>query len=188
MAEVRSIGAAVEYSDIYIGEKVNEGFLKMLSRRGELKKYRAIHFATHGLVVPQYPELSALVLSQMEEGLDEEDGYLRVAEVARLDLKADFVNLSACETGLGRIYEGEGVVGLTQAFFEAGANGVSVSLWQVSDESTMEFMNGIYRAVESEHERGYLQAMTEMKREFIHSERFSDPYYWAPFVYYGKYE
>jgi len=54
-------------------------------------------------------------------------------EISDLDIKADFFNLSACETGLGKIYGGEGMVGLTQSFLIAGANGLSVSLWQVAD-------------------------------------------------------
>jgi CHAT domain-containing protein len=92
---------------------------------------------------------------------------------------------SACETGLGKIYRGEGVVGLTQAFLVAGANGLSVSLWQVADESTKEFMAGVYRMV-MEKEVSYDIAMTAMKREFIKSKKYGEPFYWAPFVYYGK--
>jgi pentatricopeptide repeat protein len=117
-----------------------------------------------------------------------EDGYLRVGEIVNLDLKADFVNLSACETGLGKLYSGEGVVGLTQAFLLAGANGLSVSLWSVADESTAQFMVAVYTLVEKEG-LSYTEAITEVKRRFIHGD-FGDawktPYFWAPFVYYGK--
>jgi len=111
-------------------------------------------------------------------------------EIAMLDINADFVNLSACETGLGKIYGGEGVVGLTQSFLIAGANGLSVSLWQVADESTMQFMIGIYELVEEEG-YSYDRAVTEMKRRFIARTNdnrldYSEPFYWAPFVYYGE--
>jgi len=148
-----------------------------------LKRYRVIHFATHGLVVPEAPELSALVLSQMSTGAGH-DGYLRMEEIAALDIEAEFVNLSACETGIGKIYRGEGVVGLTQSFLVGGANGLSVSLWQVADESTMEFMVGLY-ALAHHTDLTYDQALTEMKRRFIKG-RYAAPFYWAPFVYYGK--
>ena len=172
-------------STIYGGREVSESKIKQLSKDGILQKYKILHFATHGLVLPEIPELSALVLSQFKKEQNNEDGYLTMKEIAGLDINADFVNLSACETGLGKIYGGEGVVGLTQAFLIAGANVLSVSLWQVADESTMKFMFGLYKLVQ---ERGlsYDMSMTEMKRRFIKEGKYSDPFYWAPFVYYGK--
>ena len=130
------------------------------------------------------PDLSALVLSQGEsEGT--EDGYLTTREIAGLKLNADFVNLSACETGMGRILAGEGVVGLSEAFLTAGANSLSVSLWQVSDQGTQKFMTELYRAV---RERGlsHARAMTEVKRSFLRAGPFTEPFYWAPFVYHGS--
>ena len=114
--------------------------------------------------------------------------YLSINEVGQLQLHADFLNLSACETGLGKLYSGEGVVGLTQAFLIAGANGLSVSLWQVADESTARFMVALYTLV-VEQGLSYTEAMTEVKRRFIagnFGEQWKAPYYWAPFVYYGK--
>jgi CHAT domain-containing protein len=77
---------------------------------------------------------------------------------------------SACETVRARIYRGEGVVGLTQSFLVAGANGLSVSLWQVADESTKEFMSGVYGMV-MDKQVSYAIAMTAMKREFIKSKK-----------------
>jgi CHAT domain-containing protein len=139
-------------------------------------------------VCQEIPELSALVLSQFKDERGGEDGYIRMGEIAQLKLQADFVNLSACETGLGRIYNGEGVVGLTQAFLVAGANGLSVSLWQVADESTAKFMVAMYQ--EAQKNGGdYGRAITEIKRRFIKGdfgEQYRHPFYWAPFVYYGK--
>jgi CHAT domain-containing protein/tetratricopeptide (TPR) repeat protein len=184
-AEVEMIGRIVPESTVLVGEDVSEKKLKELSRQGALRRYQVLHFATHTLLVPDAPELSALVLLEAQVDAGEEDGYLNAKEIAELDIAADFVNLSACETGLGRIYGGEGVVGLPQAFLEAGANGLSVSLWQVADDSTKEFMVGLYRLVQ---ERGlsHARAMTEMKRAFIHGEEYKEPFFWAPFVYYGN--
>ncbi|HUV08937.1 MAG TPA: CHAT domain-containing tetratricopeptide repeat protein, partial [Spirochaetia bacterium] len=184
LTEVNRIGEILPGSRIVTGEAVDEWLVKRMSAEGEMKRYRVIHFATHGLVVPEMAELSALVLSQLKVRNDSEDGYFRMSEVLDLDLEADFVNLSACETGLGKLYGGEGVVGLTQSFLVGGANGVSVSLWQVADESTMEFMTGLYRFA-WEQGLSYPEAMTLMKRQFIRS-RYSDPFFWAPFVFYGR--
>ena len=154
-----------------------------------MAQYRLLHFATHGLVVPEVPELSALVLSQDAEANTTagEDGYLRMAEIAQLNLSADVVTLSACETGLGQLVGGEGVVGLTQAFIEAGAGGVSASLWQVSDRSTSVFMQEVYRKVQEE-DLSFGAAHTAVKRGFIRGDYLNAwraPYYWAPYVYYG---
>jgi CHAT domain-containing protein/Tfp pilus assembly protein PilF len=190
LTEVREIGRIVEGSDVITGPEVSEDRIKEMSVRGVLEDYRVLHFATHGLVVPPLPELSALVLSQdtSQGGAAQayrEDGYLTMGEIGELEIRADFVNLSACETGLGKIYGGEGVVGLSQAFLVAGANGLSVSLWQVADESTRTFMVGLYRLTQEEG-LTYQQAMSEMKRRFIADPSLNDPFYWAPFVYYGR--
>ena len=109
-------------------------------------------------------------------------------EISDLKLNADFVALSACETGLGKVYAGEGVSGLMQSLFISGANGMSVSLWAVSDQGTMYFMTGLYDLVFN-HGYGYSDGMNEMKRRFIkgdYGETFQHPNYWAPYVYYGK--
>jgi CHAT domain-containing protein len=109
-------------------------------------------------------------------------------EISQLKMQADFVNLSACETGLGKIYGGEGVVGLNQAFLIGGANALSVSLWQVADKSTSTFMTELYKIVETE-KCSYKDAMIKVKRNFIsgkYDSKYKHPYYWASFVYYGK--
>ncbi len=190
LREVQQIGKIIPGSVTITGKKVSEATVKSESASGELKRYRNLHFAVHGLVVPEVPELSALVLSLSAPGKvgeeEKEDGYLTMKEISELDLEADFVNLSACETGLGKIYGGEGVVGLTQAFLVAGANSLSVSLWQVADESTVRFMSGMYtRAAVNGEDWG--TAVAETKREFIRNGgAYAHPFYWAPFVYYGK--
>ena len=188
LKEVNEIAALVPGTEVVTGSDVSEARVKELSDSGELSNYRVLHFATHGITVPELPELSALVLSQFNRERGGEDGYLRMGEIAKLILKADFVNLSACETGLGKIYGGEGVVGLMQSFLLAGANGVSVSLWQVSDHSTALFMKNVYRLVEQDG-MSYNNAMTTVRRHFMKGEfgaAYRAPYYWAPFVYYGK--
>lgn len=185
LAEVVSIGKGVPGSVVITGADASERKVKQLSRDGALDQYRVLHFATHGVMVPAAPELAAIVLSEAGSTTSNEDGYLTMDEIAALGIQADFVDLSACETGLGRIYAGEGVVGLTQAFIVAGANGLSVSLWQVADDSTRELMVGMYRLV-AERGLSHARAMTEMKRAFIKNGAYQAPFYWAPFVYYGR--
>jgi len=189
LAEVSAIRTILPESTIFTGKDVNELKIKILNENGMLKKYKNLHFATHGQIVPGIPELSSLVLSSQSGADSNVDGYLTMTEIAGLDLKADFVNLSACNTGLGKLYSGEGVVGLSQAFLVAGANSLSVSLWPVADESTMHFMTGLYNLVYHK-KMTYSHAINQVKRNFIKGDdfetRFNLPFFWAPFVYYGK--
>jgi CHAT domain-containing protein len=188
LTEVKNIEQLIDGADIHTGDEVNENNVKNLSAEGKLGKYKIIHFATHGLIVPSIPQLSAIVLSQFSEERNGEDGFLNMEEIADLNFKADFINLSACETGLGKIYSGEGVVGLTHSFFVAGANGLSVSLWQVADDSTALFMSALYEIVQKKGV-SYADAMAITKRKFVNGDFgkiYRSPYYWAPFVYYGR--
>lgn len=176
LAEVQAIAKLVPNAVVLTGDEVARPALL----KHDLAQYKALHFATHGVVVPQQPELSALVLSARGD-----DGYLRMADIAKLRLQADRVTLSACDTGLGKVYAGEGVVGLTQAFFVAGANSVTVSLWQVADESTATLMTELYQSKEP----SYAAALAAVKRRFIKGElgpKLRAPYHWAPFVSYGR--
>jgi CHAT domain-containing protein len=185
--EIHKIKNIIKKSNFFTGRNVTEKDIKELSDDWKFYDYKVIHFATHGLVVPEVPELSALVLSQFKEK-GREDGYLRTEEIAKMEMRADLVNLSAFDTGLGGIYEDDGFTRLIHSFFLAGVKAVSVSLWRVADESTSQFMATMYGLVQDK-DMGYLDAITEMKRQFIDGsfgEKYKAPYYWAPFVYYGN--
>ena len=146
--EVANINKVIHKSNIFTGTNVTEKEIKALSKDWTLYNYKVLHFATHGLVVNEVPELSAVVLSQFEEGVGKEDGYLRMGEIAELDFQADLVTLSACRTSPGGIYGDAGIFGLTQSFILSGANGVSISLWRVANESTSQFMATMYGMVQ----------------------------------------
>ncbi|WP_320172749.1 CHAT domain-containing protein [Maridesulfovibrio sp.] len=184
--EIEKISSIFKQSTLIKGSDVNEKYLRKLSDSGALNKAGIIHFAVHGIAVPTRPELSALVLSRTQ-GDDSNDGFLNAAEIRKLKIGADFVNLSACETGLGALVRGEGVVGLTHAFLTAGAGAMSVSLWNVSDRSAVDFMTDMYGKVEKGS--AFEQALSATKKDFINGKfgkRMKKPYYWAPFVYYGR--
>lgn len=187
LAEVKRIGEIVNGAEIYTEDKASEDFFKALNQQNALANYKVLHFATHGFTLAAIPGMSAIILSQYATP-KKEDGYLRVSEIEKLHIQADFVALSACQTGLGRIFKGEGVLGLTQAFLIAGANGITSSLWSVSDEGTAKFMSEVYERVYNKGET-YAQAIVHTKRNFIsgtYGARFAHPSIWAPFVYYGK--
>jgi CHAT domain-containing protein/tetratricopeptide (TPR) repeat protein len=152
---------------------------------GGLEDRRIVHFATHGLVNSQHPELSGLVLSLVDKEGAPRNGFLRMHEIYNLRLPADLVVLSACQTALGREIRGEGLIGLTRGFMYAGARRVVASLWQVDDESTAELMKRFYRGMLKEGRRPP-EALRTAQLELARHPRWSAPFYWAGFVLQGE--
>jgi len=150
-----------------------------------LGQYRDIHFATHGLADSERPELSTIVLSLFDEQGKPQDGFLRAHEVFNLNLPAEMVVLSACETGLGRLTRGEGLVSLTRGFMYAGAARVVVSLWSVNDQATAELMTKFYRKILIERELP-AAALRAAQIEMWRDKRWEAPYYWAAFTLQGE--
>jgi CHAT domain-containing protein len=152
---------------------------------GGLAGYRYVHFATHGILDTAYPELSGLVLSLVDRAGRPENGFLRAHEIADLRLAADLVVLSSCRTALGREIRGEGLVGLTQAFLDAGAEGVLVSLWPVEDRATAELMRRFYKGMLREN----LSPPAALRRAQLSLSQERDwqaPSYWAGFALQGE--
>ncbi len=173
----RVLSATDPFSKYFLKKDANEELIK----KGELARYDYIHFATHGLVNAQYPELSGLLLAQNKQSV--EDGILYTGEIFGLKLKAQLVTLSACETALGKRVEGEGVRGLTSAFLLAGARTVVVSLWKVADESTARLMISFYNQLLSGKDKA--SSLREAKLSLLHDSKYAHPFYWAPFVQIG---
>ncbi|MHC5716898.1 MAG: CHAT domain-containing protein, partial [Nostoc sp.] len=113
----------------------------------QLSQYRIIHFATHGFANSTNPELSGIVLSLVDKQGKPQRGYLRLNDIFNLNLPADLVVLSACETGLGKEVQGEGLVGLTRGLMYAGSPRVIVSLWNVNDQATSLLMQELYKQI-----------------------------------------
>jgi CHAT domain-containing protein len=114
------------------------------SQQDPLDQYRIIHFATHGFMNNERPQLSGLVLSLVDPNGKPRDGFLRLRDIFNLKLAADLVVLSACQTGLGKDIRGEGIVGLTRGFMYAGSKRVVTSLWNVDDAATAQLMGNFY--------------------------------------------
>src|SRR5262249_32402361 len=150
----------------------------------ELSQYRILHFATHGLFNDETPELSGLVLSLVDEKGEPRNGFLSLPEIFNLNLAADLVVLSACQTGLGKDVRGEGLVGLTRGFMYAGAARIVASLWAVRDKDAMELMVRFYTAILKENLRP-AAALREAQVSMWREGRWS-PRRWAGFVFQGE--
>jgi CHAT domain-containing protein len=155
----------------------------MSSRLGQ---YKILHFATHGFINSEHPELSGIVLSMVNERGERKDGFLQLHDIYNLNLSADLVVLSACKTALGKDVSGEGLMGLTRGFMYAGAKSVVASLWEVDDSATAELMGYFYRAMLQEG-LSPAAALRTAKESMRRKRPSLPPYYWAGFVLQGEY-
>lgn len=150
-----------------------------------LGQYRYVHFATHGFLNSQHPELSGIILSMSDEQGRPQDGFLRAHEVFNMKLAAEVVVLSACQTGLGKEVRGEGLVGLTRGFMYAGSPRVVVSLWSVSDVGTAELMTRFYRSMLRD-KLTPARALQAAQISMLKERQFASPYFWAAFTLQGE--
>ncbi len=158
-----------------------------VATNAELSQYRMVHFATHGILNSQHPELSGVVLSLFDETGKPQNGFLRLHDIFNLKLPAELVVLSACETGLGEEVKGEGLIGLTRGFMYAGSPRVLVSLWSVDDQATSELMKKFYSFMLQDGLKpaaALRAAQTQMWRD----SNYSAPYFWAAFTLQGEWK
>ncbi|MBP7375939.1 MAG: CHAT domain-containing protein [Pyrinomonadaceae bacterium] len=166
-------------SKVYTGADAREEVAKT-----ESPKYRIVQFATHGILNNVSPMYSHLVLAQNEKNPNE-DGLLEAWEMKDLDLKADMVILSACETARGKISGGEGVIGMTWASFIAGAPTTVASQWKVESKSTTELMLEFHRQLLTGKGISKSEALRRASLKLMKMPQYKHPSYWAGFVMIG---
>jgi CHAT domain-containing protein len=145
-----------------------------------------VHFATHALLDDANPMYSRLALAEDDALTD--DGWLESWEIVRMNLDADLVVLSACETARGRIGGGEGVVGMAWSFFLAGAHATVATQWKIASASTASFMVAFHRALRDGTRAATLRkalALRDAQLKMLRDARYNHPFYWAPFVLLG---
>jgi CHAT domain-containing protein len=147
-------------------------------------EYGVAHFATHALLNARHPELSGIVLSLYGKDGAAEDGFLRVNDIYNLDMPADLVVLSVCESAVGKSIGGEGAANLARAFFYAGARRVVASLWPVDDRASVAFMRAFYGALIGKNLHPQ-QALIAAQGEMRANPRWQAPYYWSGYVVEG---
>jgi tetratricopeptide (TPR) repeat protein len=170
LEEVRAVASVLPHPEALLGSDATS---EALRRKGPGARF--VHIATHGFFRQDNPMFSSISLG---------DSQLNLFDLYQLNLPAELVTLSGCGTGLNVVVGGDELLGLTRGLLYAGAQGVLLTLWDVNDKSTAEFMRLFYeRLIARPNKAKALQyAMGEIRKAYAH------PFYWAPFVLVGKYE
>lgn len=179
--EVKTIAQSLEKlgdTQVFMEEKATK---KNLLTALEAKPYQFIHIATHGLVNMDNHRLSGIACSHQDE---KEEALLFANEIQQLDINADLVILSSCESGVGMVIRGEGLIAINRAFFYAGAKNIIFSLWKVNDEYTSELMIDFYQNYLAT--KDYSQSLRQAKLKMLDNPTTANPRFWAPFVLIGE--
>jgi CHAT domain-containing protein len=152
----------------------------------DFTQYAILHFATHGLLNPERPENSGLLLSTITRDGRTVNGFVGLQDIYSLRAPVDLVVLSACQTGLGKNIRGEGLIGLTRGFMYAGASSVVASLWKVEDEATAELMKRFYIEL-LKNRKTPAEALRAAQNSIRQEPQWSAPHYWAGFTLQGEY-
>jgi CHAT domain-containing protein/tetratricopeptide (TPR) repeat protein len=173
-----------DHSKVYVGPNASEEQFK-----ASAKDYDILHLATHGILNDRNPMYSHLLLAQTS-GDTEDDGLLEARELMEMELRANLVVLSACETARGRVSKGEGMIGLTWALFVAGAPTTVVSQWKVKSDSTARLMIEFHRQLKSKPmgsatENSAARALRSAALKLKSDSRYRHPFDWAGFIVVG---
>jgi CHAT domain-containing protein len=180
--EVQSIASLLKARNETVDVRYGASATKNQLLDTDLSKFRFVHFATHGVLpVDTGIKEPSLVLSY--DGVAPSHMFLSMSEIISLKLRSESVVLSACNTGSGKISRAEGVMSLGRAFLAAGSSSVTVSLWQVSDDSTALLMKKYYESLLANKKKSI--ALAEARYAVFESGS-TDPFFWAPFIVIGE--
>lgn len=181
--EIEAIAAICRKGGYQVDQLMEQGARKKNFLSSDLHTYGILSISTHGIVDYQNHENSGLFF--YPEG--EYNAYfLDYNEILnKVDLKANLVTLSACETGLGRIVPVDGLYGLPRAFLLSGSENIMASLWKVNDASTSQLMSDFYR-YHIGGKMSYSKALRKAKMNLVQDKQFAEPYYWSPFILLGQ--
>jgi CHAT domain-containing protein/Tfp pilus assembly protein PilF len=152
--------------------------------KSNCQNVHTLHIASHGLIDHNHPESSAIAFYPSDDPDSQEDGLLYSGETYNLDLDAELVVLSCCESGVGKLIKGEGLIALTRGFLYSGARNIVVSLWRLADKQTREFMPLFYHGMEKEG--SFADALRQAKLQCLQQERTAFPYLWSGMILIGR--
>lgn len=171
--EARKVAAMLPKSELLVRDKATKTAFKRFA-----PGFPYLHIASHGQFQAETPLNSRLLLRSDAEG----DGSLTVGELYNMRLNADLITLSACETGLGKVLNGDDMVGLTRGFLYAGSRNIVASLWEVDDDATSQLMQSFYSHLKNREAKldALRQAQQETRKKYPH------PFFWAAFFLTGQ--
>ena len=163
-------------------EEADELFIKLI----DSEEFKFIHIASHGFINSEKPEFSGILFAN--NNTDDNDGILFMNEIFDIKLDSDLIVLSAIETGIKEFRRGEGILGLTRALHYTGTKNSVLSLWQVSDESTVDLMLSFYKDILNtyDHPDGFNHSLRTAKLKLIQEGKYANPFYWSPFILIGN--
>lgn len=166
--EAHAVSAAIPAAELFLGERATAG---VLEEKGQQSRF--IHIATHGYFRQDDPMFSGIRLG---------DGILSLYDLYQLRLPAELITLSGCATGLSVVADGDELLGLVRGLIYAGAQSALLTLWDVHDHSTAQFMSAFYGHLASCADKAAALRQAALDLREVHPH----PYYWAPFVLLGK--
>ena len=176
--EISDVRKILGTGDVYFGKDATEERFKK-----DASKYSIIHFATHGMANDRDPDFSLLAFSEIRDSIENE--FLYVSDLYNMKLNADLVVLSACETGLGELRRGEGVISLARGFSYAGAKSIFTTMWSVNDQSTSMIIESFYKYLKEGKDKD--EALFLAKSDYLKSanNNSAHPFLWAPYIIIG---
>ena len=171
--EIKSIEDALTNNIVLLSKDATESNFKQNAPSSNI-----VHISSHSFLLKDQP----MVLFSPQEN-QKDDGFLELGEIVQLNLNSELVVLSSCRSGLGKIDEAEGIIGMQKAFFEAGSKSVLVALWDVSDKYTSYFMKDFYNHLAEGKSKS--EALRQAKLDFIKNYS-ANPYYWSAFILSGN--
>jgi len=176
--EIEGISELLGGGTIYKGkEAIEERF------KAEGANYSIVHFATHGMANDEHPDFSLLAFTEIKDSVENEFLYIR--DLYNMELNADLVVLSACETGVGKLHRAEGVISLARGFSYAGAKSIFTTLWSVNDQATYKIVEGFYKNLQAGKPKD--EALQLAKLDFIERGQATTahPFLWSPYIMVG---
>jgi CHAT domain-containing protein len=187
----KALGASEE--DVHLGARATERALKELSAQRRLRSYRVLHFATHGLLASETADIArgsaepALMLTPPDAASASDDGLLTASEIAQLDMDAEWVVLSACNTAAGEKSNAEALSGFSRAFFYAGARSLLASHWYVDSYAAVSLTTAAFAELAANPALPHAEALRRAIVSFMAADPLvSHPALWAPFSVIGR--